>query len=369
MIYGHGSVRFLLPLWSFHPHSQCLRFLGNTGAIHLQQTGLFIEGDYLRVSMPFLNFLLRISFCEWSTYTIPYSRIRRFREQRHHGPRLLAWLIAGVLACAALCIVNVNASGVQLRGLPTSLATLVQVEPLSVVGAAVLFVSVGLALRWIARPRHVLEFLGGDGRPLRMCLRFTSRKEGQNFAEQLQGYREEVFSMPGASVSASPHPAPRQHTEESLLQITAAWFVVAFLVLCFSIDLLVIVWPDVALREAVHLLLFLFILVGPPILIHTTYADQVATQARFRGYSYLLWFVVGLGLVSPLLLLGMMVLLPDVRRLQLRREESKALEKRLAFQNQETTFTTGTEGSTGITQSLPATNSPPPSIGDVQTAE
>jgi heme exporter protein D len=60
------------------------------------------------------------------------------------------------------------------------------------------------------------------------------------------------------------------------------------------------------------------------------FAGYVARQAKRRGYSFWLWLLANLVTLNPLLVLIVLAVLPDARKMALRRELRAELEARLA---------------------------------------
>src|SRR4051812_9631405 len=85
------NTRFVASLWSPRGQKRALRFVGKRHTVQLQETALVIEGEILRFSFPVLDMLFQRALCEWTTITIPYTRIKEFRFSRR-------WLFRGVMA-------------------------------------------------------------------------------------------------------------------------------------------------------------------------------------------------------------------------------------------------------------------------------
>lgn len=90
------QVRFtqsFLPTWRSRP----LRLGGRRGSLHLQEPALVFEGELLRFRLFGVEWLFRRALSEWTTVTVPYSRILKVRRTR-------AWLVrlVSVLGIAAV---------------------------------------------------------------------------------------------------------------------------------------------------------------------------------------------------------------------------------------------------------------------------
>ena len=94
----------------------------------------------------------------------------------------------------------------------------------------------------------------------------------------------------------------------------------------------------------------------------------VAWQARQRGYSFAVWFVANVVSLNPILILMVLTMLPDARKVALRRQEGEALEARLATRPSRTVPATGAPVASGSLgdQSTEAP-SPSRSVGDEET--
>jgi hypothetical protein len=104
---GPGQVRFttsFLPTW----RRRTLRLGGRRGAVHLQEPALVLEGEFLRFKLFMgIEWLFRRALSEWTTVTVPYSRIERVRVTRVWRIRLLSLLVifaawGGLVATASL---------------------------------------------------------------------------------------------------------------------------------------------------------------------------------------------------------------------------------------------------------------------------
>jgi hypothetical protein len=54
------------------------RFYGS-GRIHVHDTGLILEGELPKFHIPLLGTCFRSIICEWTSRTIPYSKITRYK--------------------------------------------------------------------------------------------------------------------------------------------------------------------------------------------------------------------------------------------------------------------------------------------------
>ena len=86
---------------------------------------------------------------------------------------------------------------------------------------------------------------------------------------------------------------------------------------------------DPRLREVVLLVARIAPVLGL-VAVFALVAGYVARQARRRGYSFWLWFFANFVTLNPLLVLIVLAVLPDVRKMALRRQLLAELEARLA---------------------------------------
>jgi hypothetical protein len=178
-------LRFTYPLpWPGRPR---LLFLPRGATIWLRETALVIEGYRLKLTLPLpvVGRLLYPVLAEWTTLTIPYSRIECHRHQRGRMARLLGWLLVALPWAAggyALWRWGPNPGIVVATGM-ASLTTLL--------------------LCWkLMRTHHLIVYRPPDGIPCRLAFRFRSREHGDRFRSQLEQNRE-LARQPSSEAEAT----------------------------------------------------------------------------------------------------------------------------------------------------------------------
>ena len=154
-----------------------LRFTGRRNAVHLQETALVVEGDLMRFHYLGLERLFAGVISEWTTVTVPYSRITRVRFRRNLLVRLA--LLVPVLGLAALMAVGIVNSAPSEGEILLSLGALA----LPVLGLWFL-VWRGLG------PTHLVEFRAKDGTPTAITFRVRSKALRKEFDAALARYRD-----------------------------------------------------------------------------------------------------------------------------------------------------------------------------------
>lgn len=168
------KVKFVSPL-SPGVFVRPLRFVGREKTVQLQETALVVEGNVLKVGLLGIEMLFRRALAEWSSVTVPYSRITRVKYARFPLFRLLALL--------------------YLIGWPT-FSLLVAVGPGGVAGGLTGFligtVPAALAVYVFVRvpPRYVIDFRARDGARTRLMMHVRGTKLRRAFAARLAEYRE-----------------------------------------------------------------------------------------------------------------------------------------------------------------------------------
>lgn len=171
-----NQVRLLTP---FLPglSRRRLRFAGRRNAVQLQETALVIEGDLLRFHYLGFERLFAGAVSEWTTVTMPYSRITRVRYKSNLFVRLL--ILVPALGLAGLMAVGI------LNGAPSA------VEILTALAALALPVGVLWWLVWRGLgPTYVVQFRAKDDTLTEVTLRVRSRALRKEFDAALAGYRD-----------------------------------------------------------------------------------------------------------------------------------------------------------------------------------
>src|SRR5215204_507603 len=109
------KVRFVAPLFHVGMFGGAVRFVGKENTVHLQETALVAEGNLLKVGLLGLELLFRRALAEWSTITVPYSRITAVRYVRFPALRVVALVVlAACLAVPVLASLSEPAAGLAL---------------------------------------------------------------------------------------------------------------------------------------------------------------------------------------------------------------------------------------------------------------
>jgi hypothetical protein len=152
---------------------------GGRSSIQLLETALVIEGFLQRLFFFVLvDRFFRMALSEWTTVTVPYSRVLRFYYRGMLAQRIVAtlllWLPVLLLALGAAVSDHVDWGGVTWAG--GGLALL----------AVVLTLYVHLSLY---APRCYLWFRQADGRRAVVSFRVPSKRRRLDFEAQLREYR------------------------------------------------------------------------------------------------------------------------------------------------------------------------------------
>ena len=124
---------------------------------------------------------------------------------------------------------------------------------------------------------------------------------------------------------------------------------------------------DPRLREVVLLVARIAPVLGL-VAVFALVAGYVARQARRRGYSFWLWFFANFVTLNPLLVLIVLAVLPDARKMALRQTLLAELEAKLAARPPASTPRPGT-AVPAVSVGDQTTAVPPqlPSVGDEET--
>lgn len=310
------KVKFISPM-SPGVVSRPLRFVGREKTVHLQETALVVEGNLLKVGLLGLELMFRRALAEWSSVTIPYSRITRVRYVRFPLLRLLSlvylwgWPIFSILVALGPGF---------LAGLTGFLIGLIP-------GVVAVYVLVRVP------PRFVIDFRTRDGQRSRLMLHVTPKPLLMEFAARLQEFRDAAgrFRTPDEGPKrGGPRVRALAALTGLLLSIAAGvgylgWvFVVPRLgppgeagspdVPTIQLILIAVGIGIVALAVAT---LLLVLLLGVP------------WQANRRGHGFLSWFVLQLVALNPMYTMVLVALLPDRAKARLREQFARELDDRL----------------------------------------
>jgi hypothetical protein len=210
------QVRFVLP---FLPVSRHVRLIGKHNSIQLLETALVVEGNRLKLHYFGLERFMGAAMSEWTTITVPYSRIVAAKLQRFLVVRLV--LGALVLADLALFIVAAVKDSQELGTVCLFLTlTLIVLGVVLAVGRLfsdnfgwmmILLAVITCAfpgglliwLPWLVSSRYVIEYRNVEGQRRRFMFRFLSKKTRLAFEQQLQRNRDLARDLQTASVMMS----------------------------------------------------------------------------------------------------------------------------------------------------------------------
>ena len=188
-----------LRFFSMWPHVwwRRLRFLPRGNSLQIQETGLVVQGHLQKLGMPLLDLFFRALVSEWSTVTVPYSRILFLRPRRFIVARVLLTL----LACLPLLLyfgpwlvtAAVNPGRVPLDGVTAYVALLLALLAL-VLGAYV--------DGWLLVARHYLLFEEPGGSLALLAFRIKSARLRRRFVELVDNNRRTTQAF------LPPRPAP-----------------------------------------------------------------------------------------------------------------------------------------------------------------
>jgi hypothetical protein len=164
------QVRFVVPFWPSLAHK--VRLGGQRGSLNLQETALVVEGELIRFSFFGIEWLFRRALSEWTTVTVPYSRIVAVRHVR-------LWLL--------------RIGSVVLTALVWALAvSLWRAEPL-MAGVAVVLGFVGTVLvgfiNFLVRSYHRVTYRGKDGRRRLLTFAVRTKRLRKPFLDTLAAHR------------------------------------------------------------------------------------------------------------------------------------------------------------------------------------
>jgi hypothetical protein len=175
-------VRFFPPFLQL-PGRPRLWFVGRGNTIHLHETAVVLEGYLKRLGMPLVDlFFLRV-LSEWTTVTVPYSRILSYRFINR---RVLRYLIYVALwAIPLLCLLTLVWDSYDVF---TPVYTAVLSSLLA------LLVTLYLKYRLLV-PRNYLRYQRADGRRVSVTFRITSRKRQAEFTALLESNRRAALGQ------------------------------------------------------------------------------------------------------------------------------------------------------------------------------
>jgi hypothetical protein len=175
---GKGLVFRTPTAW---PGRRRLRFLRKGNTVHLLETALVVEGYQQRFGFPVLDYLFRQALSEWTTVTIPYSRILDYQFRTRFW-----WRAVGV-PLLWLPVLLLLLSAVYIDHTPGNLAGLV----LGATGlAGALAVITYFLLTEMLAPRNTLIYQQADGKRAILSFSIRSKPKQAAFTRQLEVNRE-----------------------------------------------------------------------------------------------------------------------------------------------------------------------------------
>jgi hypothetical protein len=165
------QIRFSIPFWPTW-RTRTLRLGGRRGNLYLQEPALVIEGELLRFRLFGIEWLFRRALSEWTTVTVPYSRIVAVRLTRSRLIRF-SMILAVVLAWAG--------TGVLFWLEP-------EVDPYTAGLAGILTVLCGFIYLRV-RPMVTVVYQPKAGRRTRLTIWVRKRAARQAFLDTLAGHR------------------------------------------------------------------------------------------------------------------------------------------------------------------------------------
>jgi hypothetical protein len=172
------QVRFVLPFWQGFSRRR-LRFAGKRNTIHLQETALVVEGEIFRFHYLGLERFFARVFSEWTTVTVPYSRITAARCRRK---TVFPLLILAMYTIMALIVIPGAYFDPRKQALAEAAGFLV------LAGAASAALAAGS--RWGFAPTHSVTFRARDGKLTSFLFRIRSKAVRMEFDEVLSKYRD-----------------------------------------------------------------------------------------------------------------------------------------------------------------------------------
>jgi hypothetical protein len=183
-------VRFIPPSLP-RPGRKQLFFVGRQNTVQALETALVFEGYLKRLSMPVVDYFFLRILSEWTTVTVPYSRILRFRHVNLWGWRL----VLTALFCLPVLLLLPSAFDAYDDGASLALE----------VGFALLALVLSLYLNLrLLRPRFQLLFQSADGRQVFVAFRIPSRRRREEFEQLMARNRAAAAGLPRPRPVASP---------------------------------------------------------------------------------------------------------------------------------------------------------------------
>lgn len=274
-------IRFQSAMW--WPTRRRLNFVSSSNTLQLLETALVVEGYLQRFFFPVLDRFFQQPLSEWTTVTIPYSRVLDCK----YDPKTIVRSVLGglfflpaVLALALFALAgNVGIEALFFSGM------------LALLGA----VLTGYVCFYRLVPRTYLLFRQADGTRAIIVFRIPSRKRRLEFEEALRKNRAASFLEVAPTKDAPDHLTPALVPFIALtLLLVGGWF--GQIVSLYVIHDL----PPFIQQQVLGQLLLNGLVYGLPVLL-------LAAAIAFRHLAFRVVAAVGLlirGLVPVLFWLG-----------------------------------------------------------------
>ncbi len=177
------NVRFVTPFILVEGRRKKYVRLGRRrGNLHLQETALVVEGELLRFHYFGIEMFFRRALSEWTTVTVPYSRIEVKRPSHWKAIAVVLAVVAWIVFLSSVA----EDAGDWAGGCMCGLAWLVPT----------------LYLLWRGRVRHTVAFRGKDGKLRVLMFKVRPKAVRQQFLATLEAHRKD-------SLAHAPTPARR----------------------------------------------------------------------------------------------------------------------------------------------------------------
>jgi hypothetical protein len=181
------QVTFLRPFLA-GLRSEWLTFSGRRNTVHLQETALVVEGDLLLFKFLGLERFFARAMSEYTTVTVPYSRLVAVKPRRKVVLRTLVRLAAaGALVMLALATLD----AVWKQSATAAFVAYGLLAALVVLGA-------WFVLRHL-RPSFTIRFRARDGKQQAFVFAVRSVPLWRTFAAALKTYRDAAAAFPGGT--------------------------------------------------------------------------------------------------------------------------------------------------------------------------
>ncbi len=157
--------------------SRVLRFTGRRNTVQLQETALVLEGELIRFHYIGLERLFARALAEWTTVTVPYSRLLRVKYKKRLVLRYFAVLSAIlVLGFGVVGIFNDRLGGVE-------------VAVLLLTGLGVILGLLVWLLFRLFVPGFAVTYLARDGTKTRFQFQVKKKSIRKEFESRIREYR------------------------------------------------------------------------------------------------------------------------------------------------------------------------------------